>query len=179
MDWRNTQVFFGFSHLGPLIFSQVDSQPEEEEKLSSKVVSRIHFYYNDKLSTPSKLSSLTSAKKGCSYPLWSCVVHPFALGHLVMMMMKIDRQYNAEHILWHNFQSQLKKVICPNTIWWHLRERFPSGASQESTIGSSSTESRAQRVGVFNFGTDRVRVLEKIFRDGSGMDRVRVFASYI
>ena len=38
---------------------------------------------------------------------------------------------------------------------------------------------RTQRVGVFNFGTDRVRVLEKIFRDGSGMDRVRVFASYI
>ena len=39
--------------------------------------------------------------------------------------------------------------------------------------------SGAQRVGVFNFGTDRVRVLEKIFRDGSGMDWVRVFASYI
>ena len=35
-----------------------------------------------------------------------------------------------------------------------------------------------QRVGVFNFGTDRVRVLEKIFWDGSGMDWVRVFSSY-
>ena len=39
--------------------------------------------------------------------------------------------------------------------------------------------SRAQRVGVFNFGSGMDRVLEKIFRDGSGMDRVRVFASYI
>ena len=38
---------------------------------------------------------------------------------------------------------------------------------------------RAQRVGVFNFGTDRVRVLEKIFRDGSGTDRVRVFSASI
>ena len=44
---------------------------------------------------------------------------------------------------------------------------------------SKDVDTRAQRVGVFNFGTDRVRVLEKIFRDGSGMDRVRVFASYI
>ena len=40
-------------------------------------------------------------------------------------------------------------------------------------------KNRDQRVAVFNFGTDRVRVLEKIFRDGSGMDRVQVFASYI
>ena len=40
-------------------------------------------------------------------------------------------------------------------------------------------KTRAQRVGVFNFGTDRVRVLEKIFRDGSGTDRVRVFSACI
>ena len=46
------------------------------------------------------------------------------------------------------------------------------------SIGSGP-KGRAQRVGVFNFGTDRVRVLEKMFLDGSGMDRVRVFASYI
>ena len=37
----------------------------------------------------------------------------------------------------------------------------------------------AVRVGFFYFGTDRVRVSEKIFRDGSGMDWVRVFSSYI
>ena len=33
---------------------------------------------------------------------------------------------------------------------------------------------RDQRVAVFNFGTDRVRVLEKT--SGSGTDRVRVLA---
>ena len=38
---------------------------------------------------------------------------------------------------------------------------------------------RAQRVAVFNFGTNRVRVLEKIFRAGLGMDWVRVFSSCI
>ena len=38
--------------------------------------------------------------------------------------------------------------------------------------------SRDQRVGVFNFGTDRVRVLEKTSGSGSGMDRVRVLAPY-
>ena len=37
---------------------------------------------------------------------------------------------------------------------------------------------RDQRVGVFNFGTDRVRVLEKTSGSGSGMDRVRVLAPY-
>ena len=36
--------------------------------------------------------------------------------------------------------------------------------------------SRVQRVGVFNFGTDRVRVLEKTSGLGSGTDRVRVLA---
>ena len=35
---------------------------------------------------------------------------------------------------------------------------------------------RDHRVGVFNFGTDRVRVLEKISGSGSGTDRVRVIA---
>ena len=35
---------------------------------------------------------------------------------------------------------------------------------------------RVQRVGVFNFGTDRVRVLEKTSGSGLGMDRVRVLA---
>ena len=38
--------------------------------------------------------------------------------------------------------------------------------------------SRDQRVGVFNFGTDRVRVLEKTSGSGSGMDRVRVLAPH-
>ena len=37
---------------------------------------------------------------------------------------------------------------------------------------------RVQRVGVFNFGTDRVRVLEKTSGSGSGMDRVRVLAPH-
>ena len=36
--------------------------------------------------------------------------------------------------------------------------------------------SRDQRVAVFNFGTDRVRVLEKTLGSGSGTDRVRVLA---
>ena len=35
---------------------------------------------------------------------------------------------------------------------------------------------RDQRVAVFNFGTDRVRVLEKTSGSGSGTDRVRVLA---
>ena len=48
-----------------------------------------------------------------------------------------------------------------------------------SFVTKSHFLGRAQRVGVFKFETDRVRVLAKIFRDGSGMDRVRVFASYI
>ena len=39
--------------------------------------------------------------------------------------------------------------------------------------------SRVQRVGVFNFGTDRVRVLEKTSGSGSGTDRVRVLPTYI
>ena len=37
-------------------------------------------------------------------------------------------------------------------------------------------QSRDQRVAVFNFGTDRVRVLEKTSGSGSGTDRVRVLA---
>ena len=37
--------------------------------------------------------------------------------------------------------------------------------------------SRAQRVGVFNFGTD-IGYWKKKLRDGSGMDRVRVFALF-
>ena len=37
-------------------------------------------------------------------------------------------------------------------------------------------EGRVQRVGVFNFGTDRVRVLEKTSGSGTGTDRVRVLA---
>ena len=41
---------------------------------------------------------------------------------------------------------------------------------------SGSQGARAQRVGVFNFGTDRVRVLEKTSGSGSGTDRVRVLA---
>ena len=39
---------------------------------------------------------------------------------------------------------------------------------------SIHTACRVQWVGVINFGTDRVRVLEKT--SGSGMDRVRVLA---
>ena len=35
---------------------------------------------------------------------------------------------------------------------------------------------RAQRESVFNFGTDRVRVLEKTSGSGLGTDRVRVLA---
>ena len=38
--------------------------------------------------------------------------------------------------------------------------------------------SRDQRVAVFNFGTDRVRVLEKTSGSGSGTDRVRVLAPH-
>ena len=38
---------------------------------------------------------------------------------------------------------------------------------------------RDHRVGIFNFGTDRVRVLQKTSGSGSGTDRVRVFAPYI
>ena len=69
----------------------------------------------------------------------------------------------------HRFVCLLSVIDCciafATNIITFLELLFPGG--------------RAQRVGVFNFGTDRVRVLEKIFRDGSGMDRVRVFASYI
>ena len=38
------------------------------------------------------------------------------------------------------------------------------------------TWNQGQRVGVFNFGTDRVRVLEKNSGSGSGTDRVWVLA---
>ena len=41
---------------------------------------------------------------------------------------------------------------------------------------SLNTKTRDQRVAVFNFGTDRVRVLEKTSGSGSGTDRVRVLA---
>ena len=40
------------------------------------------------------------------------------------------------------------------------------------TLGRSQLTIRVQRVGVFNFGTDRVRVLEKTLGSGSGTDRV-------
>ena len=62
-----------------------------------------------------------------------------------------------------------RSALDPRTSSDHRRPYSPVA----ETVG------RAQRVGVFNFGMDRVRVLEKIFRDGSGMDWVRVFASYI
>ena len=42
------------------------------------------------------------------------------------------------------------------------------------SIGVGSPLSRVQRVGVFNFRTDRVRELEKTSGSGSGTDRVRV-----
>ena len=58
-------------------------------------------------------------------------------------------------------------------------QRFGKSFETEMSISGWWATSRAQRVGVFNFGTDRVRVLEKIFRDGSGMDWVRVFSSCI
>ena len=38
-------------------------------------------------------------------------------------------------------------------------------------------KARVQRVGVFNFGTDQVRVLEKT--SGSGTDWIRVLAQYM
>ena len=41
-----------------------------------------------------------------------------------------------------------------------------------------SVVGRVQRVGGFNFGTDRVRVLEKTSGSGLGMDRVRVLAPH-
>ena len=41
---------------------------------------------------------------------------------------------------------------------------------------SSLVPSRVHRVGVFNFGTDRARVLEKTSGFGSGTDRVWVLA---
>ena len=41
---------------------------------------------------------------------------------------------------------------------------------------SSALLCRDQRLAVFNFGTDRVRVLEKTSGSGSGTDRVRVLA---
>ena len=49
-------------------------------------------------------------------------------------------------------------------------------SSQKCCIRQCDTVSRVQRVGVFNFGTDRVRVLEKTSGSGSGTDRVRVLA---
>ena len=47
--------------------------------------------------------------------------------------------------LYNMMAPQLLKIIYTNMIWWHLREGFPSSASQEATIGSSSTE-RSQKV---------------------------------
>ena len=45
-----------------------------------------------------------------------------------------------------------------------------------NTIVILPVTGRAQRVGVFNFGTDRVRVLDKTSGSGSGTVRVRVLA---
>ena len=46
----------------------------------------------------------------------------------------------------------------------------------QSGISTVCVACRVQRVGVFNFGSDRVRVLEKTSGSGSGMDWVRVLA---
>ena len=52
-----------------------------------------------------------------------------------------------------------------------------SSAVQPTTsVIAISVRNRDQRVAVFNFGTDRVRVLEKTSGSGSGTDRVRVLA---
>ena len=54
-----------------------------------------------------------------------------------------------------------------------MREAASSGEVPD--IGPPN-QARDHRVGVFNFGTDRVRVLEKTSGSGSGTDRVRVLA---
>ena len=88
----------------------------------------------------------------------------------------------GNYILVETFILHLMNVQCLimfKEAWQHFIEKilFHWGASQKCII-LRCIIARAQRVGVFNFGTDRVRVLEKIFRDGSGMDWVRVFSSY-
>ena len=49
----------------------------------------------------------------------------------------------------------------------------------QSGISTVCVACRVQRVGVFNFGSDRVRVLEKIIGSGRVWVWVRVLVSYI
>ena len=59
-----------------------------------------------------------------------------------------------------------------NTVF--IQKTCLSNKNYNKTIFQMLLTGRVQRVGVFNFGADRVRVLEKTL--GSGMDRVRVLA---
>ena len=61
-----------------------------------------------------------------------------------------------------------------NTVF--IQKTCLSNKNYKKTIFQMLLTGRVQRVGVFNFGTDRVRVLEKTLGSGSGTDRVRVLA---
>jgi len=64
----------------------------------------------------------------------------------------------------------LETQTCP------LQQSLVPEMEVESEGEVSLAQGRVQRVDVFNFGTDRVRVLEKTSGSGSGTDRVRVLA---
>ena len=51
--------------------------------------------------------------------------------------------------------------------------------SNSGSLAHKALACRVWRVGIFNFGTGMDQVLEKIFRDGSGTDWVRVLVSNI
>ena len=59
-----------------------------------------------------------------------------------------------------------------------LFHESPNNVGQMTDTHDDDLTIRVQRVGVFNFRTDRVRVLEKTLGSGSGMDRVRVLAPH-
>ena len=70
--------------------------------------------------------------------------------------------------------------LCGTTFYGgdRIRPKFGRTHKSQSKIQQlmSHLISRDQRVAVFNFGTDRVRVLEKTSGSGSGTVRVRVLA---
>ena len=62
--------------------------------------------------------------------------------------------------------------------WLVVCKGNPTARETETKWFAAGSRARVQRVGFFNFGTDRVRVLEKTSGSGSGMDRVRVLAPH-
>ena len=80
-------------------------------------------------------------------------------------------QVGEEDSLW---RLQLVRGLSGLEATLHRRDYLDT----ELEVIVAGVVGRDQRVVVFNFGTDRVWVLEKTSGSGSGMDRVRVLAPH-